>query len=124
MLSLIHSGYATDGGNSRSDGTSALHWAAHRGHAACIQALLANGADVNVVDRCVNHMSVLSAASMAPLIFIPEKGIIPCTILLNCVRLPNIPAVNPYLLLILPIFVSIMMKLVTSIYSVHACIDS
>jgi ankyrin repeat protein len=48
---------ATDGDNLRSDGTTALHWAAQRGHAACIQALLANGADVNVVDKCVNLTS-------------------------------------------------------------------
>jgi ankyrin repeat protein len=46
-------GHSTDGDNLSRDGTSALYWAASRGHAACIQALLKNGADVNVLDRCV-----------------------------------------------------------------------
>ncbi len=54
---------ATDSDNLRSDGTSALHWAAHRGHAACIQALLANRADVNVVDRCITPLSYFYAHS-------------------------------------------------------------
>jgi hypothetical protein len=41
-------------------GTAAIHWAAHRGHVACIQALLRKGADKNIVD---SYAAILDAAS-------------------------------------------------------------
>ncbi len=118
----------------RSDGTTALHWAAQRGHAACIQALLANGADVNVVDRCVNFTSHSIAYShrchvcvvyfaVTTLIFITELEKLPCTMLLSDFPLPSIWALNPYQL---PNFwisglISKQMRLVASIDLSHAC---
>jgi hypothetical protein len=56
---VVYSVFTSGRNNLGSDGTSALHWAASQGHVSCIRALLMNGADVNVLDRCKACVMIL-----------------------------------------------------------------